>query len=444
MKTFNISLCAGIAASCILSFALLTSSCSKPVQGDEEDRYEFVRSYDFDENGIPRNVLESYLSRSISQSNFCQPGKEAEFQENLRMLKNIGAKFIGRAAFEWTPEMENEQHFARVRKYTEMAHQADPEMIIQACVFEAIFPVGNKLSKPGLGVDAIPVPDWVFEEFGLPVENRNFNYKAMLFQDGRWNQHWANTGGVPDITQLETQMYFFYRAARYIDVGIEAIHWGQLQMIGANDKNVQYKNWISLLDRVRRYAKTHSRRGWVIFDAHAGKGCVVDGKLLLDFHSFPLRPIEVTDNSGEYKCALKIGYLDSIYHRSKGGITPSGWSCKHLPYLVEWDNSGADKNHLGNPNNPTKYWPWGWDEITWFAHCSPEYRAEFMHYAWDWLKKNDPDGFLKMPGCTSISADPIWFGDHLQWNYLLNNKSEACPYGFGQEDVVKEIWANDR
>jgi len=30
---------------------------------------------------------------------------------------------------------------------------------------------------------------------------------------------------------------------------------------------------------------------------------------------------------------LRAGHLDTIYGRSAGGLTPSGWGCTHLPYL---------------------------------------------------------------------------------------------------------------
>ena len=78
-----------------------------------------------------------------------------------------------------------------------------------------------------------------------------------------------------------------------------------------------------------------------------------DGKLLLDFHSFPLRIMEVPDRPQE--AMLKVGFSDGIYGRSKGGITFSGWECEHLPYLVEIDNWGAQpyagaverRRHLG-------------------------------------------------------------------------------------------------
>lgn len=396
------------------------------------------RNYNFGNGVMPRNVLESYLSRAVTQAEFCHTTIDAEFEENLRMLKNIGAKFIGRAAFEWTPNSDNESHFANVKARAKQAHKVDPDFLLQACVFEAIFKTGNSLS-PKYGVDIIPVPSWVFEEFDQPIVKRNFNYEAMLFDNGRHHKQWANTGAVPDITKLETRMYFYYRSVRYINAGYEGIHFGQVRLVGEDDIDFTY--WFSLLKRVREYGKEHARRGMVICDAHDPKHGIVsdDGHLLLDFHSFPQRPMEMCETP--YNAILKVGYIDAIYGKSKGGITPSGWECESLPYLVEFDNSGAQ--NPGVCGGSAKHWPWGWDEITWFAHCSESYRNYWLEYAWDWIGKIDPVGFLQMPGRVTIAADPIVVNGKTMDSYHMNMKSDTDPYGFGQEETVKQIWAEN-
>jgi hypothetical protein len=44
------------------------------------------------------------------------------------------------------------------------------------------------------------------------------------------------------------------------------------------------------------------------------------------------------------KGILQEGFLDALYNKSKGGKTASGWKCKSLPYLVEFDNYGISKH----------------------------------------------------------------------------------------------------
>src|SRR6185295_2721384 len=104
----------------------------------------------------------------------------------------------------------------------------------------------------------------------------------------------------------------------------------------------------------------------LICDAHVpGGGFLRDGKLLFDVHAFPLRIEEIPAESGtsnaregELRPAqLRVGYTDAIYGRSKGGVTPSGWRCEHLPYLVEFDNYGRSRKP--GEAGMGKFWVWG-------------------------------------------------------------------------------------
>ncbi len=159
-----------------------------------------------------------------------------------------------------------------------------------------------------------------------------------------------------------------------------------------------------------------------------------DGRLLLDFHSFPLRIMEVNDHP--YAAVLKVGFSDGIYDRSRGGLTFSGWTCEHLPYLVEIDNWGASRR-------PGQFgaggiWIWGYDEITWFAHLSERERNDWLRYAWEWVRKTDPNGYLQMPGSRTLRS-PL---DRKRW-YYANTPSPSVPEGFGQEETIRAIWAAD-
>ena len=354
----------------------------------------------------------------------------AELDDDIRMLKNIGAKFVGRSIYLWgtrrespTPSSSNKAGTWRHR-----IHHNDPDVVLEACLFEI---VTQQVGK-------IPVPAWVFKEFGLPVETRNFDYSKMLSVSKHNVDHWGPGSSVPDIRQQETKMWFYFLAASYMNVGIEALHFGQLDLMGAEEPSNQ--GWAEVMKRVRAYAAKHARRHFVFCDAHVPKGGpVVDGKLLLDFHAFPLRPKEVAGSP--QKTVLQIGYSDGLYGRSHGGITPSGWKCDHLPYLVEFDNFGGTRT----PGEATQtrganIFAWGYDEITWLAQQPEAYRNEWLHYAFDWLKANDPNGFLEMPGGRMITNGPqLPDGTRARW-YNANTKSPACPNGSSQEETIKAIW----
>jgi hypothetical protein len=238
---------------------------------------------------------------------------------------------------------------------------------------------------------------------------------------------------VPEESRPETRLWFYYQAATYIDIGCEAIHFGQVEIMNRNDPdNAQ---WARLLDLVRKHAATHARRHMVLCNGHVPTGGLMrQGQPLLDFHAFPLRVMELPDKPHE--AILKLGFSDGIYGHSKGGLTFSGWTCEHLPYLVELDNYGVSR-HPGETNAKGQFnWVWGYDEITWFAHQSKAYRSNWLNYAWAWVRKTDPNGYLEMPGSrTAVSPDTRW--------YFANDPSPAVPTGLGDEEAIRAIWEED-
>jgi hypothetical protein len=255
----------------------------------------------------------------------------------------------------------------------------------------------------------------------------------MLYPDGRGHNHWGAKASIPDISQTETKLWFYFLATAYMDVGCEAIHFGQAEIMDANDPD--HRHWWDLLQRVRQYAAAHARRRLVLCDAHVPSGGMRHGDhLLFDFHSFPLRIVEVAERPQEG--VLQVGVFDSIYGKSMGGIAPSGWRCQHLPYLVELDNWGvSDRPGHGALGG---CWVWGYDEMSWFAHQDEAYRNRWLRYAWAWVRANDPNGFLQMPGSRVLHA-PV---DDRHW-YHANTRSAAVAGGFSQEAVIKAIWSED-
>ena len=345
-----------------------------------------------------------------------------DLKDNIRMLKSMGAKYIGRALCLWGAEGNFLGSIERARNEIPEVLAADPDMVLEACVFETVGPRINQ----------VEIPDWVFKALGQPVEKRNFRFDDIIYPEGQ-RRAMGRNAQVPDESRLETQMWFYYQAASYIDIGCEAIHFGQVEIMNKNDRD--NSKWARLLGLVRDYAAKHARRHMVICNGHVPTGGLMhDGNPLLDFHAFPLRIMETPDKPKE--AILKVGFSDGIYGRSKGGTTFSGWQCEHLPYLVELDNFGVSR-HPGEANPPGNFiWVWGYDEITWFAHQTKEYRANWLRYAWDWVAKTDSNGFLEMPGSRTASSPEI------HW-YYANNPGPAVPNGLGDEDAIREIWAAD-
>jgi hypothetical protein len=386
-----------------------------------------ARDYHFD-GSISRPVLENYLSRSITCAELLNPERVenalgGDTDDNLRMLTDIGAKFVGRAIYMWGDEARLPALLARGKPVAAKLHALDTDIVLQAAAFEI---VTDQLDK-------VAIPAWVFTEFGLPVEVRHFRYRDMLYPDGHRVNHWRPGASVPDMSRLETRMWFYTLCASYIRMGVEAIHFGQVEIM--DDRDPDHVHWRDMMTRVRRYAQVHARRHFLLADAHVpGGGIVHEGKLMFDFHSFPLRIDEVVEDP--QKGILKVGYLDSLFNRSRGGVTPSGWSCESLPYIVELDNFGSSGR---GGQNIGMHFIWGYDEICWFAHQPESYRNDWLIYAWDWIRRTDPQGCLQMPGSRTL-ADPV-HGTR-SW-YWANTASGKVPTGFNQEATIKHIWARD-
>jgi hypothetical protein len=369
---------------------------------------------------ISRQVLENYLSRSITMEGLLNG--RGDLDDNIRMLKSMGAKYVGRALCLWNAENDFTNKLQIARDSVPKVLAADPEIVLEACVFETVTPRVNQIA----------IPERVFAAFHLPPEERNFRFDDMIYPEGHRRAMGPNAQ-VPDESRPETQMWFYYQAVSYIDAGCEGIHFGQVEIMNKSDPdNAQ---WAKLLGMVREYASAHARRHMVICDGHVPSGGLMnDGNPLLDFNAFPLRIMETPDKPEE--AILKLGFSDGLYNKSKGGKTFSGWTCEHLPYFVEFDNYGVS-HHPGQPNATGEFnWIWGYDEITWFAHQNQQYRSNWLQYAWNWVRDTDTNGWLEMPGSrTARSPDTSW--------YFANNPRAASPHGLGDEAAIRAVWSAD-
>jgi hypothetical protein len=387
------------------------------------------KDYSFDRT-ISQEVLLNYLSKSITMNGMSY---STCLEDDIRMIENIGAKFLGRVSYIWGSKtdfpayygklIDEEELFKRAEETCKKIHEIDPEIIVQGCIFEII----DKAH-----VDSVEIPKRVLGEFGLKPVQRNFKYDDMLYDNGLHHNHWGSNQSVPDMSKLETQMWFFYRATRYIDIGYEDIHFGQCHLMDKTDSG--HKNWWKTIKRIRKYAQKNARRHMVLCDSHTHGIVDENDNLMYDFHSFPQRPVEISDEPEKAK--LVIGDRDAIYTKSKGGITPSGWKCDSLPYIVEFDNSHASGREgqagLGG------CWVWGYEEISWFSHRGWKYRNYWLKYASSWIEKNDPVGHLQMPGKTPMA---FYYGGGRRMWYRANQSSQGCPSGYGQETTIKEIWS---
>lgn len=391
------------------------------------------KNYQFD-GAISKDVLCNYLARSIVLSYLGNWHYNGETHEQTAaackdMILKTGAKYIARAGCAWVPSLKEELSFPIYKKEIDEVHKADPSVVFEACIFETAYCCFEEMKIPG----------WVFKAFDLPVEERCFCYKDMLFLDGRYVDHWEKGGSVPDITRLETQLFFYWRGCLYIDLGFEALHYGQVLLMGEMDADNAC--WTKLLNMVREYAYTHARRHFVLLNAHTHGIIGTDGKLMFDFHCYPCRPVadeksisHIPTEDNPQKTVLISGWGNSIYNRSMGGVTHSGWECESLPYFVEIDNYGCQPPELLNTH--VDYYPWGYDEVSWFANQPKWYRREWVLYAKQWLIENDSAGNLEMLGIRPIRRYDKSLPDKLtRGEFYYINSAE-----FSDVDIIAEAW----
>ena len=126
------------------------------------------KEYSFDERGISRQVLENYLDRSITMVYLLMPDKPegrrvySYHANDMRMVKDIGAKFIGRSIYRWGGEslLNKPEFWSKAKAFAGELHAYDPDIILQGCLFEIVTEEVNQ----------VKIPDWVFKGYGLPVE----------------------------------------------------------------------------------------------------------------------------------------------------------------------------------------------------------------------------------------------------------------------------------
>ena len=161
----------------------------------------------------------------------------------------MNLKYAGRSVFVWGHENMLPAMLKDVQTNAAAVHAVLPDLILEAGIFEIVTKAG---------VEGLRIPPAVFRAFDLPYVNRTFNYNAMLFPTGRFVDQWGKDSSVPDLTQAESQMWFFYAASSYIIQGVEALHCGQIMLMSSSDVNNGMVQTFSLFAKIRHFAAAHA------------------------------------------------------------------------------------------------------------------------------------------------------------------------------------------
>jgi len=63
-----------------------------------------------------------------------------DLDDNIRTIKSIGAKYIGRSLSLWNGEANFLRNIERAKQQVPKALAADPELVLEACVYETVTP----------------------------------------------------------------------------------------------------------------------------------------------------------------------------------------------------------------------------------------------------------------------------------------------------------------
>lgn len=385
-----------------------------------------MKNYKFD-GTIEKEILENYLSRSATAAFLTDT---LTLEDDIRAIQNLGIKFLGRVANIWEPNGDDEGHFEIAKHVADEIHKMDDEIILQACIFEAIYKI----------IETIPIPAYVFEAFHLPVEKRCFRFEDTLFPEKPKGFIWGDFGGIPDLNRIETRLWFYYRATRYMDAGFEALHMGQIHLYTANDRG--FVKTKELFEMIRSYGSQCARRHKVMMDAHT-HGINIDGKLLFDYHAMPYTRVPLLEKEGKKLVFVREGF-------SEGGLNPNDWSADVMPFLMEYDNWGGKV--VDDPSIYTREelawmdW-WGYDQIAWYANQDEESRNHILEYTYKWTLINNVNAYFEIPFRRGLDQAAVKMKradngeDAVQDYYQMNTRSKLCPLGFNQEEVMKNIWA---
>jgi hypothetical protein len=467
-----------------------------------------VQGQPFSKN-ISREQLEMYLSKSVNAANLNEllrtsdglyPGTNVQIVDNnelnlnptvgsidyirkndrqngymyyryldmLRLVENTGTLFVTEAASHWGA-WDWPVHMNRCSLTVRDLKLINSNIVVQASLNEFV----DKNTAEAIG----KIPYWVFDAFGLNVEDRKFDIYKMMFSD--WstnNSHWFSYAGmngslpnaiVPDISQLETKLWFYYQSVKFIDMGCESIQFSQVSLMN-NDSN-DPTHWKSLFIKLKTYADIKPNIRFLILTGHTEGMKDNNGNLIFDCHSGPVRPSELGTNLNVNGGSCNItatscnwgGKSGKIYTESLGGKTWSGWSCTSLPAYVFLDNYGNNGNEStwGQPMGGTCNM-YHFDEISWFALQEKSYRDTWLKYAYYKVKCINNSIYFSLPVKRDLSYKSYWYpapylANNSNYTFLpspntINNipnglvdRNTIQLYaGYGQEDIIKELFQN--
>lgn len=395
-------------------------------------------------DGLTKRILEAYLARAVSHMSIMDD-RSREF------LHYTGAKFVHWSDLGWV-RLYKDEDWQRITSAVDAIHLADwgQDVIVECGVMEAI---GRS------AIDSTPIPPWllkVLTDLGIqdkrvpgPNGSGYFSYEAMFDRSdevwakrmvGRWVADLEMEQSVPDLTMLETQLYYAYVIAEYIDAGFEAIMFGQTMLTGARDIGNEALH--NICEFAKRWAGLRGYRGAVALSSHViyptdyPKTPEDKARPLFTHLTWPTRLSYTQKNA----MGMHFGPDAKEEGRRQGGgeIVRLLQLPHDLPILLEIDNYGPSKG-------PNAVCDQGYDEITAYAAKNPEQRAAFLRYYYAECRKwknrdNMCRTYLALPGyrCLTMQLSQCTLEDGTP----SKPTSWYLPYreDGGEEETMRELF----
>lgn len=353
----------------------ITRSVLSPARQSPDLR--FMRQLD-----MTSDLVDRYLGRAISHF---LPWESPE--RSRKFLKNTGTRYIHWSHLLWGSPPPN---WKTLSAEIDAVHGSDwgADIVYEAGVMEAIYKAT---------IDKAAMPDWLYqcmEDLGInktrkpgPNGARCFSYENMFDRNaedwpkqhvGRWSRdkEGRDDASVPDITRVETQLWYAYLITEYIDAGFEGVFFGQFGLTGHRD--VDNACMWEMAQFCKRYAAARAYRRSVFLSTHhyciAYKGQLdPDSPTIFTHMTWPSRLFYSDKHGFGMECGLNAA--EDGKHRTRGEFQMLLTPPFDLPVLIEIDNYG----NVG-PDSPIACDSQGNDEITAYRNKPASDRAAFLRY----------------------------------------------------------------
>ncbi|MEO1261753.1 MAG: hypothetical protein AAFZ15_23315 [Bacteroidota bacterium] len=251
--------------------------------------------------------------------------------QEIEMLVEMQATMITRVNQFWGVEVGRMKAQSNYWKYLEMLVRDINEAfdcaglrrpIIQAGLWETMHPSVCQVAIPACVIDFFKdnyPNDFSQEDLDYYQPGISFDYNNICFgeswssdcpgecETGSWDPPSGTDcrGCTPDVTKLETRMWYYYLATNFIDRGFKGIWLGIQDKIAKDDGGLV--RLTELLNDIRDYAAQEEDR-FVVIQGEGGNAINNQQEMLFDYSSYALWPREIfVDGTGN---PINVGSLN--------------------------------------------------------------------------------------------------------------------------------------